>query len=390
MNKPVRAIGLMSGTSMDGIDAALIETDGGDHVRRLAALTLPYSDDVRAGLRAAIEDAKGIRDRASRPGCLAEVERDLTERHVTAVEAVLAAQGLAARDIDVIGFHGHTVLHDVFPRETDANAGEAPTVGTAKPSRLTVQIGDGPHLAERTGVDVVYDLRAADTAAGGEGAPLAPIYHRALASGLPDRPVVFLNLGGVANLTWIGASGELIAFDTGPGNAMIDDWVSRNASKSHDEGGRLAAAGRVDGHALGRLLDNHYFAVLPPKSLDRNDFSPIPVAHLSPSDGAATLTAFTSRAVALARQHLPAPAKLWVVCGGGRHNRTLMSGLAEWMDAPVAPAEALGFDGDSVEAEAFAYLAVRSLRGLPITFPGTTGAPGPLSAGLLAHARRDA
>ncbi len=366
MGKMVRAIGLMSGTSMDGIDVALIETDGEEAVARGPSQTIAYDAAFRDRLAQAIGEARTLSDRKARTPLLAQVERELTERHAAAVEQFLRAQGLAAGDIAVIGFHGHTVLH-------------------APERRLTVQLGDGPLLARRTGIDVVYDLRAADCAAGGQGAPLAPVYHRALAGKLPDRPLALVNIGGVANVTWIGRDGALIAFDTGPGNALLDDWMARHTGRALDEGGKAAAAGTVDQAALTALLTHNHFGALPPKSLDRNAFSLDPVTALSVEDGAATLTAFTATAIARAREHFPEEPRLLVISGGGRRNRTLMSMIAERVACAVAPAEAAGFDGDALEAEAWAYLAVRSLSGLPITFPGTTGAPAPLTGGVLAR-----
>ncbi len=365
--KRLRALGLMSGTSMDGIDVALIETDGEDLVERGAFLSLPYTDAFRAELRQALVDAQPIRQRKERPGCLAEVERELTARHGEAVKQFLIANAIDAGSIDVIGFHGQTVLH-------------------RPEARLTVQLGDGPLLAWSTGIDVVHDMRAADVAAGGQGAPLVPVYHRALATRAPDRPVAFLNIGGVANITWVGRAGQLIAFDTGPGNSLIDDWTLRHTGRALDEDGRLARTGAVNEAMLAVMLRDPYFSALPPKSLDRGTFTIDGPGTISPADGAATLTAFTAAAVARAREHLPEPPALWVVCGGGRRNRTLMEALAGYLDAAVAPIEVLGLDGSATEAEAWAYLAVRSLRGLPLSFPMTTGVSRPMTGGVLAEA----
>jgi anhydro-N-acetylmuramic acid kinase len=367
MGKLMRAIGLMSGTSMDGIDLALLETNGEDTVKRGASASFPYADAFRARLAEAVADAAAMTERGSRPGCLQDVERELTELHAAAVTRFMGERMLQPMAIDAIGFHGQTVLHD--PRRG-----------------ITVQIGDGPLLARLTGVDVVYDLRAADFAAGGQGAPLVPVYHRALVSKVADRPVAFLNIGGVANVTWIGRGGELIAFDTGPGNAMIDDWVRRRCGIACDKDGRIAASGRVQEGYITQYLRHSYFGMPSPKSLDRNAFPLELVDGLSTEDGAATLTAFTSEAVALARAHFPEQPALWIVSGGGRKNRTLMSMIAARVENAVVPSEAIGVDGDSLEAEAWAYLAVRSLRKLPITFPGTTGAPEPLTGGVLARA----
>jgi anhydro-N-acetylmuramic acid kinase len=392
MGKMMRAIGTMSGTSMDGIDVALIDTDGEERVVRGPSATFAYGPDFRARLAAAIDDARGLTDRNARPGCLADVERELTERHAAAVERFLSGQQVAPGDVDVVGFHGQTVLHKVSPASSIV-VGEPKAVPDAPPAgavddvrTLTVQLGDGRHLATLTGIDVVWDLRAADAAAGGQGAPLVPVYHRAMAARLPDRPVAVVNIGGVANVTWIGRDGTLIAFDTGPGNALIDDWMLRHTGTAVDAGGQAAADGKADEDALNALLMSPYFGRVPPKSLDRNAFAIDPVRHLSVADGAATLTAFTAAGIARARAHFPEEPRLWVICGGGRRNRTLMAMIAASVESAVAPAEAAGCDGDAVEAEAWAYLAVRALRGLPITFPGTTGVATPMAGGVLARA----
>jgi anhydro-N-acetylmuramic acid kinase len=372
-SRMLRAIGLMSGTSMDGIDVALVETDGEDRALRGPSATFDYAADFRRRLAEAIDDARGMSDRTARPGCLGAVERELTERHAAAVARFLAEQSIVPADIAVIGFHGQTVWH-------------------APEQRVTVQLGDGRQLAKLTGIDVIYDLRTADVEAGGQGAPLVPIYHRALAARLPERPVAVVNIGGVANVTWIGRNGTLLAFDTGPGNALIDDWMLRHTGTAVDPEGSTAAGGRVDENALARLFVNEYFgralseyfARVPPKSLDRNAFRSDAIEGLSLADGAATLTAFTAAAIARAREHFPEEPAVWVICGGGRRNRTLMGMLAARVESAVVPAEAAGFDGDAVESEAWAYLAVRSLRGLPITFPGTTGVAAATCGGTLA------
>ena len=363
----MRAIGLMSGTSMDGLDIALIETDGESHVRRVGAASIAYPDDFRIRLRQGLVDAAALQTRTDRPGDLAALEQELTERHAAAVERFLGDRMLQPSVIDVIGFHGQTVLH-------------------RPDSGLTVQIGDGPLLARLAGIDVVHDLRAADCAAGGQGAPLVPVYHRALAAPIAERPLAILNIGGVANVTWIGRDGALIAFDTGPGNALIDDWMLRHTGVARDADGALAATGRVDDEALHAWLSLPYFSQTTPKSLDRNAFALDPVAHLSPADGAATLTAFTAYSIARAREHFPEQPGLWIITGGGRRNRTLMSLIAARVENAVAPAEAAHLDGDNMEAEAWAYLAVRSLSGLPITFPATTGAPCAMTGGAVARA----
>lgn len=347
-------LGMMSGTSLDGVDAALVETDGGAGPRPLDFLSIPYDLGFRERLRAVL----GGR------GAVAAVEAELTHRHADAVAALLAAAGVAAERLRAIGFHGQTLLHDPAGRHT-------------------WQIGDGALLARLTGVPVVCDFRSADVAAGGQGAPLAPLYHAARADGLP-RPLAVLNLGGVGNVTWIGnAEQEMLAFDTGPGNALLDDWARSRAGLPCDLDGRLAAAGRVDAAALAALLRHPYFAAPPPKSLDRDAFDPSPVAALGPEDGAATLAAFTVESVAQALPLLPAPPRRWLVTGGGRRNPLLMARLAARLEAPVEPVEAVGWNGDALEAEAFAHLAARSLAGLPLSLPGTTGVPQPMSGGRL-------
>ncbi len=376
MGKLIRALGLMSGTSMDGIDLALIETDGENQVARRQHGSRAYPPEFRDRLRAALADARMLTDRNARPGCLADVERALTERHAEAVSAFLSEHGIPAADVDVIGFHGQTVLHRPA---VPGDFGEAPP-------GLTVQLGDGDLLARLAGIDVVYDLRAADFAAGGQGAPLVPVYHRALAARLPQRPVAFLNIGGVANVTWVGENGRLIAFDTGPGNALMDDWALRHTGRACDVDGELARSGKADEEVLRQYLMHPYLERPVPKSLDRNDFTLELVEGLSPADGAATLAELTAIAVARSLSWLPAPPALWLVTGGGRRNKHVMELLAWHLDAPVAPVEAVDLDGDSMEAEAWAYLAVRSLASLPITYPETTGVPKPLTGGVLAPA----
>jgi len=352
--KMFTALGLMSGTSMDGIDAAIVRTDGGETVEPIAFQSFAYPEDFRERLWRLIDTGEG-RD---------EVERDLTERHAEAVTFCLKAGALLANDLDLIGFHGHTIDH-------------APAEGR------TVQIGDGQYLASRIGVPVINDFRTNDVAQGGEGAPFAPAYHRILTVGMP-RPTVVLNLGGVGNVTWIGGDGEgaLLAFDTGPGNALIDDWVLAATGEPYDDDGNLAAMGTVDRTALAALLAHPYFQLPPPKSLDRNDFDPSPVNGLSLEDGAATLGAFTVETIARATAFFPAPALRWIVCGGGRKNSWLIEELSRALGVDVDSAEEVGWNGDAVEAEAFAFLAVRSHLGLPLSYPGTTKVPAPATGGV--------
>jgi anhydro-N-acetylmuramic acid kinase len=356
----VAAIGLMSGTSMDGIDAALIWTDGVSAVQAGAALTVPYDGALRRRLQ------KVVAERGADPKAREKVARDITLAHVEAVERLLAATGAGAGAVDVIGFHGHTVFHN--PAE-----------------RVTIQIGDAALLAERTGIGVVAQMRLADVKAGGQGAPLVPLYHAARAARL-EKPVAVLNIGGVANVTWLGADDRIVAYDCGPGNALIDDFVHAKTGKLYDASGTLSLSGAVDEAVLAALLDNPYFDLPPPKSLDRNAFDASGVTALSASDGAATLAAFTVRAAARSLLKLGNPRQL-LVCGGGRLNRGIMEGLrAALPETEVAPVEAVGWRGDALEAEAFGYLAVRSLKGLPLSLPSTTGVPQPMPGGAYAPA----
>ena len=352
----MRALGLMSGTSVDGVDVALIETDGERLEAFGATLTVSYPDDVRRTVRAAF-GAEQVND-ATRAA-----ERAITDAHIDAVRRWSAEHGAPLASLDIVGFHGQTIAH--------------------RPDRrFTWQIGDGAALARALGVRVVNDLRSADVAAGGQGAPLVPVYHAALAHDLP-KPLAVVNIGGVANVTWIGADGSLLAFDTGPGNGPIDDWCARRAGQRFDKDGALAAAGKVDRTRLERFAEHRYFGRKLPKSLDRGDFSDAWAEGLSVADGAATLTRGTARAIALGMRHFPAPVTQWVIAGGGARNPTLLKAIAEETRGKVVTADGLGWNGDALEAQAFAFLAVRSLRGLPISFPGTTGAPCPLTGGKL-------
>ncbi|HEY3144972.1 MAG TPA: anhydro-N-acetylmuramic acid kinase [Dongiaceae bacterium] len=350
----VWAIGLMSGTSCDGIDAALIHTDGSMIDDFGPTVELPYDTAFRARLQSCFGGK----------GPVAAVERELTERHADAVRQLLAEAKRKPADVTVVGFHGQTIHH-------------------APAQRQTVQIGDGALLAKLTGIDVVNDFRSADVGAGGQGAPLAPVYQLARADKLA-KPIAVLNLGGVGNVTWIGEDGELLAFDTGPGNALLDDWALRHTGKPADMDGALAAGGRPSSAALAKLKSDPYFALPAPKSLDRQHFkalADVALSGLSAADGAATLVAFTAWSAAEAVRVFPASPHEWLVCGGGRHNPAIMQALRSMLPYAVRSVDEVGWNGDALEAQAFAFMAVRSLRGLPLSFPGTTGVPRPMTGG---------
>ncbi len=358
---------------MDGIDVAELETDGEIVSRFGPSATHFYPEAEARLLRDAVEAARTLEDRHGRPGVIAEAERMVTTLHAGAVQAFLDTNRIDRRSIDVAGFHGQTLLH--------------------RPERsLTVQIGDGPMLARELGVPVVYDFRAADVAAGGQGAPLVPVYHRALAQMIErPRPVAVLNVGGVANVTFVDGSGDPYACDTGPGNALLDDFMRERLGLPHDPSGENAAKGKVDEAALMRVLAHPFFKRKLPKSLDRNDFrawvaAQAGLAGKSVCDGAATLTAITAVSISAIVAMLPEPPRTWIVAGGGAQNLTLLQMLQRRLaPATVEVASAVGWSPDAIEAQAFAYMAVRHLRGLPITFPATTGVARPMQGGVLVN-----
>jgi anhydro-N-acetylmuramic acid kinase len=366
----VRAIGLMSGTSLDGVDAAIIETDGERILDFGPTSYRSYRDEERTVLRQALAEAVNLTDRHARPGVLAEAEALITQTHAEVVERLLAEHGVAPGAVAVVGFHGQTVIHKPI-------------------DKLTVQIGDSAALAKRLGIPVVYDFRQADIEAGGQGAPLVPAFHRAIVNTIDRRhPVAVLNIGGVANVTFIDGARDVVACDVGPGNALIDDFIRRRTGAPYDDNGDVAAAGKPNQAFIARVLEHPFFNGKPPKSLDRNAFAfaSIGLPEFSVPDGAATLSALTVAAVARIVPHLPSPPRTWIVGGGGARNRTLMRMLAERLKpATVETADQAGFSADALEAQAFAFLAVRSMRGLPITFPTTSGAPRPLSGGVMAR-----
>lgn len=350
-----RAIGLMSGTSADGVDAALIETDGEKIISTGPYEFVEYTQNERAEILSKMKQTIAAPDHNARKQLGNELAPLITQRHGQAVEALIKKANLKNTDIDVIGFHGQTLYHDPA-------------------TQFTLQAGDAQALAKQLSRPVVYDFRSNDMAHGGQGAPLVPVYHRALAAKSHlTLPVAIVNIGGIANVTYIGNDGELLAFDTGPGNVLIDEWVGKKTGERMDRDGAYAGAGTINQLALKTFMTHPYFKAQPPKSLDRYDFSDDLVQQLSLEDGAATLTEFTVSAIGQALEFMPAPPKNWVIVGGGAKNPYLMQRLAEFLDVPVESGDKLGWHVGYVEAEAFGFLAVRHLRGLPLTFPGTTG-----------------
>ncbi len=365
--KVYTAIGLMSGTSLDGVDCALIETDGLDFVKPKGFVTIPYAPTDREMLRISF----GALNRQS--ALVKGAEEIVTRTHVAAVKTLMAQEGIAPSGVDVIGLHGQTIYH-------------APKDG------ITIQIGDGAAMAKELGIDVVDDFRSKDVKAGGEGAPLAPVYHAArMASEQAVFPCAVLNIGGVANVTWIGeGDGNILAFDTGTGNALMDDWMKTRTGAAYDKDGQAAQKGMVQTKFLKEWLSHPYFTQTPPKSLDRNEWDIADmggfthmIESMSTEDGAATLQAFTVEGIVRSVAFMPTPPKVWYACGGGRHNKALMAALNARLGGIVKPVDDLGWNGDATEAECFAYLAVRSVMGLPLSFPTTTGVKTPQTGGVV-------
>lgn len=349
-NKVYTAIGMMSGTSLDGIDMALVRTDGKDFTELLDFKTTPYEEVIRQQIR-------GVLGSRHASAATAQAEKLVTQAHITAI----ADFGHKA---DVIGFHGQTILHD--PSQ-----------------RFTWQIGNAQELADQTGINVVGDMRIADIKAGGQGAPLLPLCHRAFAAKAP-RPIAILNLGGVGNITWLGEErSDILAFDTGPANALIDDLVKEKTGKRYDNEGALARSGKVHQAYVDDWLSREYFSRLVPKSLDRDEWPVKRAYNLPLEDAVATLAAFTVQSVQKSFSFLPSTPKTIYVAGGGRHNKYIMDELARILPCDVKKVEDLGWNGDALEAQGFAYLAVRSLLGLALTLPTTTGVPEAMTGGAL-------
>ena len=354
LEKHTKAIGLMSGTSADGVDVAYIDTDGKEFVF--------FGPSQSFGFPRALKDRlinTKVDDETN-----SIIEKHLTLFHFESIKKFMKINHLNKHNIDLVGFHGHTIYHNPV-------------------DRLTVQLGDGKLLAKCLEIPVINDFRSEDVKNGGEGAPLTPIFHSVLAKKL-TKPVAILNIGGVANVTWVGKQiDELMAFDVGPGNAMIDDWVFSQGLGDYDKNGCIAAKGFVNADILNRYLSHDFFQQKPPKSLDRNSFSLELVKGLTIEDATATLSEFTAESVRKSQVFFPSPVTQWIVCGGGRLNRELMRMLGVKLDAPVVRSEEVGWDGDALEAQAFAFLAVRSKMKLPLSFPNTTGVKNSTVGGVL-------
>jgi anhydro-N-acetylmuramic acid kinase len=369
--QPIWAVGLMTGTVLDGnIDVAMLKTDG-ERIESFGAYTLaPYPQSIRDTLEETLAQARKWNFDGPEPAIFAEATEALTRAQSAAVKQLVESTGLSMPDIGIVGFHGQSVLH------------RAPQPGRIGATR---QLGDGALMHELLGVKVAYDFRSADVRAGGQGAPLAAVYHQALLRGLGTHgEAAVLNLGGVANVTYWDGGDTLIAFDTGPANAPLNDFMREHGLGEMDRDGALARSGKVDEVRLAELLQHSYLSAPPPKSLDRFDFTSAMAEGLDPATGAATLTAFTAGAVGKGLDLLPTRPTRLIVSGGGRHNPLIMDMLKTRAGVEAVPAETVGWRGDAIEAECFAFLAVRVLRGLPISFPSTTGAPHPLQGGRLA------
>ncbi|EJF88888.1 hypothetical protein MEG_00443 [Bartonella tamiae Th307] len=353
---------------MDGIDAALLKSDGYDKVDILAHFSLSYEKSFQKSLKASLDDSRDIKNRLERPGNLKKIERELTEKHVTAVHGLLNRAGMKSQNVDFIGFHGQTLLH--------------------KPDQaLTVQIGDGQWLADKTGIDVVFDMRANDMKHGGQGAPLVPAYHQALAKKLSSsihNPIAFVNIGGIANTTWIDGE-KIYAFDCGPGNALIDQWIRQKTKKFFDKNGKIGIRGKLNKNIIEYYLKHDYFQDAVPRSLDWRSFQSLSTDDVNVEDGAATLSYITAYGIFHSFRHVSRLPKTLIVSGGGVHNLSIMKWL-QWFagkfQSKLFTAEDMGFHADFMEAEAWAYLAIRSFYHLPLTYHTTTGTSHPVSGGV--------
>lgn len=383
MSKIYNAIGIMTGTSADGIDVAVIKTDGEKIISFGPTLALPFETGLHDLIKTVLRESQVLTADLQYNDKMLEAERRLTIATGKAVNELLTSNNLTSSEVDVIGFHGQTTVH----RPLD------PLSPAADQKPFTCQLGNGELLAQLSSIDVVYDFRSNDIKEGGQGAPFSPLYHNALVAWSDlEYPIAVVNIGGVANVSFLSSPHieDIIAFDTGPGNGLIDDWVRLHTGENYDKDGQMAAGGLLQEKILAQMLNHPFFSLSLPKSLDRYDFDLAPLRGVNAEDGAATLTSFTARSIALAQSFLPVSPKNWIVCGGGRLNKTLMRELETALEhgkkTNVKSAEQVGWNGDHLEAQAFAYLAVRSLRNLPLSYPNTTGVSKPVKGGKLCKA----
>ena len=365
------ALGLMSGTSLDGVDAAFLETDGERIIRQGPSLCLDYTASDRKILEEATQAALSWQFVGPRPDTFPAAQAVIHKCHVRAVKTLCADHKDWAKELGVVGFHGQTVLH--HPPKPPFNG-------------RTLQLGDGEALAKSLGYPVWYDFRTADVEAGGQGAPLAPIFHQALvAYSKLERPSAVLNIGGVGNVTLITRDNHIIASDTGPGNGPLDNWMAQNGMGAFDPDGKYAAAGTPHFPLVRKWLEREFFQQPAPRSADRYDFDVInDMDDLTVENGAATLAAFTTLAAVYTLNEMREKPRSVIICGGGRHNKGMMWMLREHLEATVKTADEVGWNSDAIEAQAFAYLAVRAKWKLPISFPTTTGVPKPMTGGVMA------
>ncbi|WP_371398185.1 anhydro-N-acetylmuramic acid kinase [Fretibacter rubidus] len=369
------AIGLMSGTSLDGVDAALVHTDGEAHVKTAQHIFRAYTDEERAVLVETMRQAVKWNFVGPSPNIFAKAEDIVDAAHVDAITSLLAKTD--TQDIDLIGYHGQTVLHHAAIQGQGQGQGQ---------KGATLQIGRGQALADEFGIPTAYDFRSNDVSVGGQGAPLAPVYHKALvmAAGLSGNTAV-INIGGVSNVTVVVADGNIAASDCGPGNGPLDSWVSQNGLGEYDKDGVLSLRGTPDIARLEGWLKRPFFLKNVPKSADRYDFDVLSTMHgMSIDNGAATLSMFCALAIQNTLNQYHQAIENIVVCGGGRHNPAIIAALTEALSTRVINCDDLGWDGDALEAQAFAYMAVRHKKRLPLSFPSTTGVSNPVTGGVLA------
>jgi anhydro-N-acetylmuramic acid kinase len=365
-------IGLMTGTVLDGnVDVAFLRTDG-KIIEEFGYYNLmPYDEKVKDLIIKAIDEAQIWNFNGPEPEIFSKTEAALTNSQTVAVQRCIKLSGIDENEIEAVGFHGQTVLH------------RAPNKSSKGKTR---QLGDGQTMANKLGIPVVYDFRTNDMKEGGQGAPLCPIYHAALLKKIGETSnTAILNLGGLGNLSFSSEECGLIAFDTGPANAPLNDWIKLSNIGEMDVNGEIAAKGKVNESKLSEVLADPYFEISFPKSLDRFSFSHRIAEGMSIEDGAATLTALAAAAVAKGVDLLPVRPKQLIVSGGGRKNLTMMQEISIRANIKVEAADKYNWRGDAIEAECFAFLAARTLANLPISYPKTTGVAEPMVGGIIAH-----